>query len=95
MIPPLVNELKAIVRSHPIPSEEKMDRRLARLERILNFYADKAPDAPENQGKMFNGFVSALAYAMAMIKAYRKLTILLAELAEEGNTDEIRPNSSR
>lgn len=71
--------INALARSHPVPSEEKLLRRMARLERMARFYDEKAPDAPEKQAMMFKGFVSALLYAMTMIKMYRKLTKKLAE----------------
>lgn len=76
-------KIVALARSHPIPSEDKLERRMRRLERMTKFYEEKAPEAPEKQGLMFNGFVSALLYAATMIKMYRKLTKRLAELAEE------------
>lgn len=76
-------EIKALAKSHPAPSEDKLERRTQRLERMLRFYQDKAPEAPEKQGLMFNGFVSALLYSITMIKMYRKLTKKLAELADD------------
>lgn len=75
-------EIQALAKSHPVPSEDKLQKRLLRLERMLRFYEEKAPEAPEKQGLMFSGFVSALLYAVTMIKMYRKLTKKLAELAE-------------
>lgn len=79
------HKVQALARSHPIPSELKLERRMHRLDRMARFYQEKAPEAPEKQGLMFNGFVSALIYAMTMIKMYRKLTKRLAELAEEAD----------
>lgn len=83
-------EIKALARSHPIPSEDKLTRRMKRLDRMTEFYREKAPEAPEKQSLMFTGFVSALVYAATMIKMYRKLTKKLAELAEEASDE--RPN---
>lgn len=83
-------EIRALSKSHPIPQQEKLDRRMLRLERMARFYDDKAPEAPTKQGLMFRGFVSALIYAITIIKMYRKLTKKLAEIAEE--TDEHRAN---
>lgn len=77
------NELKALAKSHPVPQEEKLLRRVGRLERMSKFYEEKSADAPEKQGLMFNGFVSALMYAMTTIKMYRRLTKRIAEMAEE------------
>jgi hypothetical protein len=84
-------EIKALARSHPVPSEDKLARRMKRIERMNSFYEAKIPEAPEKQSLMFTGFVSALLYAGTMIKMYRKLTIKLAELAEEAGDDE-RPD---
>lgn len=81
-------EIKALAKSHPVPSEEKLERRMRRIDRMTKFYAEKAPEAPEKQGLMFAGFVSALVYAATMIKMYRKLTRKIAELAEEAGSDE-------
>lgn len=79
----LSEAVKALAKSHPVPSQDKLERRMARMDRMLRFYEEKAPDAPEKQGLMFKGFVSALLYAMTMIKMYRKLTHRIAEMAEE------------
>lgn len=71
-----------LVLIHPVPQDEKLQRRLNRLDRMLAFYQSKMDVAPENQAMMFRGFVSALLYAIATIRMYRKLTKQLAELAE-------------
>lgn len=81
------DEIKALAKSHPIPSEPKLERRMKRIERMTAFYEEKVPEAPEKQSLMFSGFVSALLYAATMIKMYRKLTIKLAELADEGDDE--------
>lgn len=77
------DQVKALAQAHPVLSNDKLERRLARIERMTNFYRDKALIAPESQGAMFLGFVSALLYATTIIKMYRKLTCKIAELAEE------------
>lgn len=82
-------QLLAIAKSHPVLSEEKVTRRISRLERMTRFYQDKVPEAPEKQSQMFAGFVSALIYASTIIKMYRKLTKRLADLAEEVKKDDI------
>jgi hypothetical protein len=82
------DEIKALARSHPIPSEDKLERRMKRIDRMTAFYSEKIPEAPEKQSLMFTGFVSALLYAATMIKMYRKLTIKLAQLAEEAGDEE-------
>lgn len=81
-------ELVALAKSHPVPSEIKLERRMKRLERMERFYDEKIAEAPEKQALMFNGFVSALVYAMTIIKMYRKLTKQLAELAQEATSNE-------
>lgn len=79
-------DLKALAKSHPVPNEPKLNRRLERMARMAKFYEEKIPDAPEKQANMFTGFVAALLYSMTMIKMYRKLTKRLAELAEDNAT---------
>lgn len=74
-------ELKALAKSHPVPAEDKFERRMRRIERMTAFYKEKAPDAPEKQSLMFMGFVSALIYAASVLNMYRKLTQKLAEMA--------------
>lgn len=88
MTPPLRDEIQALAKTFPVPHEEKLQRRMARLERMYQFYETKAPEAPEKQGMMFKAFVSALAYAMTTIKMYRKLTVRLAEMAEGKEEEE-------
>lgn len=89
----LANELKQLAKSHPMLSDDKLKRRMARLERMQQFYQEKAPDAPEKQSLMFMSFVSSLLYAMTIIKMYRKLTCRLAELVEEEADNENRTDS--
>lgn len=79
--------LKALIKSFPVPSEDKLTRHILRLERMRHFYEEKIPEAPEKQGLMFTGFVSALVYAITMIKMYGKLTEKLTVLSK-GVTDE-------
>lgn len=76
-------QVRDLVKSYPVLSEEKLERRIDRLKRMQHFYEIKAPDAPEGQSLMFAGFISALAYAMTIIAMYRKLTQQLAEIAKE------------
>lgn len=82
------DEIKQLAKTHPIPSEDKLQRRMKRLDRMTAFYEEKIPEAPEKQSLMFTGFVSALLYAATMIKMYRKLTIKLAQLAEDAGDDD-------
>lgn len=89
----LQDEIIALSRSHPIPSEEKLERRMKRIERMTAFYQEKAPEAPSKQSLMFTGFISALLYAGTTIKMYRKLTKKLSELAEEAGQNENSNNS--
>lgn len=78
-------QIKQLAQQYPVPEEMKMERRLSRLDRMRAFYQEKMDTAPGNQALMFKGFVSALAYSIATIKMYRKLTKLIAELAKEAD----------
>lgn len=82
MTQPLPDEIKRLAEAFPEPSEDKMNRRMGRLQRMANFYEEKIPVAPPKQSLMFTTFVSALLYAMDIIRNYQKLTRQLAELAE-------------
>lgn len=75
--------LKILARSHPMPSEQKLDKKVKRIEKMAVFYEAKIPEAPEKQAMMFAGFVSALFYAKTMINQYRKLTQKIAEAADD------------
>lgn len=79
MTPQQVDEL---IKNYPKLSEAKFKRRVARLERIRDFYKSKAPESKDG-GYMFNTFVSALNYAIEIMKKYRQLTIKLHKLARE------------
>lgn len=80
-------ELQALVNSlamrHSIPADGKLKRNLARLERMANFYEEKIPSAPEKQAFLFRDFSTALFYSMTIIKMYQRLTMRIAELAED------------
>lgn len=89
----LEQEIRELARAHPVPSQEKLDRRMQRMERMKAFYEDKQPDAPEKQALMFKGFVSALVYAMAMIKMQRKLCIRINQLADSLDSDIVKDDS--
>lgn len=83
----LKNKVQDLSKSHPIPGDEKLERRLLRLERMRDFYEAKIPDAPVKQGMLFSGFVTALVYAITTIRMYRKLTTKLKELAEDDENE--------
>lgn len=87
----LLDQLKEISSKNPIPAEMKLQFRMRRLERMSRFYEDKAPVAPEKQGRLFIEFVQALGYAMAIIVSYRKLTKQLADTVKEYE-DDIKTN---
>lgn len=76
-------EIKALAKSHPIPQDLKLERRMSRINRMIRFYEEKAPIAPEKQGDLFRAFASSLIYAATIIKMYRKLTKKITELANE------------
>jgi hypothetical protein len=73
----------ALHKNHPVPKDDKARRHLGRLDRLIRFYREKTPTAPEQQQVMFRGFIGALVYAVGVIKMYRNLTQQLAEIAEE------------
>lgn len=76
-------EIKRLAKSHPGLGEEKLEKQLHRLERMKNFYKDKAIDAPEKQGFMFQGFVTALEYAETSLRMYHALAKELNKITEE------------
>lgn len=83
-------EVAVMARNHGVPSQEKLDRFLPRLERMRNFYEEKAnsPDCPVKQANMFTGFANALAYSIAIIHKHRKLTTKLAGIVADDDTIE-------
>lgn len=88
----LQKQVNALAKSHPEPEVKKMDRRMNRLERMNRFYKEKAPKAPQRQSKLFLEFISAISYAITVIKMYRQLTRSLKTLTREVE-DEDRLNS--
>lgn len=78
-----MSEIKKIAKEHPIPESHKLDRQVSRLDRMANFYTEKAEVAPEKQSMMFGGFVNALVYSITIVRKYANLTKKLAKLAEE------------
>lgn len=80
-------ELEKLAKSHPVPSDDKLNKRIDKLERMRHFYEQKLPDAPEKQSLMFKSFIASLIYAITIIKMYRKLTRRLAELTEEASNE--------
>lgn len=70
---------------HPIRSGSEAARHLGRLERMLAFYRAKVDTMSPHEGQhvMFTGFIAALVYAISVIKAYRKLTKQIIEIAEK------------
>lgn len=92
MIQTLPDDIVELALGNPVPSEEKMDRKLYQLERMSGFYQMKMPDAAPKQALMFSGFITALLYATDTIKRYRSLTEKLEELAK-GENNAPRSNS--
>lgn len=80
-------EIEQLAKSHPVPEDQKLEKRVLRLQRMQYFYEQKMAEAPEKQRLMFSGFVSALVYSMTIIKMYRKLTKRIADLAEGANDE--------
>lgn len=82
-------QINIICRTHSIPQEQKLTRRLERLERMKKFYEDKSLLAPIKQAILFKSFVSALEYSIETLNTYQKLTVRLNELAQEDDTIEL------
>lgn len=85
-------KIDKIIKSHPIPGEEKHKKNQERLMRMAGFYNQKAPTSKDG-GAAFYGFVASLEYAINVIGMYRSLTKNLADLQEAD--DEARTNSTR
>lgn len=67
-------------------NEQKFERRMQRLQNMLNWYTQHAKDGKDG-GKLFNGFASALEYALTTMRMYRLLSIKLKDIADEIRTD--------
>lgn len=80
------NDLMEALKSFTPPNEGKFGRYEARMHRMIGFYKEKSQQdgVPENQAKMFVGFVHALEYMLELAKHHRKLTYKIAgrEVAE-------------
>lgn len=74
-----------LAKNHPLLSRGGVEHTMPRLKRMQAFYEEKAPGAPEGQARMFNGFVSALDYAMKVIEQYDDLTGRIAKLNTEAD----------
>lgn len=84
MTQPQVEErLKALATIYVEPEDLELNRYLPRLDKMVNFYTDKIPQAPQAQGLMFRGFTNALLYAYGVIKSYKHLTHELKQLTQE------------
>lgn len=67
-------KIKQLAREYPQLERDKVNKSLAGLERMANFYASKAEIAPRNQEMLFRSFIVTLNYAMTVITLHRKLT---------------------
>lgn len=77
-------KLQTLLKQHPPLDEVHFEKYIDRLNRMRQFYDDKAPDAPLAQGYLFMGFVISLAYAIETITEHRELLLELHKLAGEG-----------
>lgn len=68
---------------HPKHAPYMTLERIAQLERMRNFYVDKAAIAPEKQAHMFIGFASALDYAVNTIQQYDQLVSGLKDIVKD------------
>lgn len=76
-------KIQELAKRYSVPQDEKITRRVERLQRMADWYKKKIEDAePHNQG-LFKTFVGALNYAITVIKMYRKQTEELEALANE------------
>lgn len=69
-------EVLEIIKNFTPPNEGKFSRYEARMHRMIGFYKEKAQmeGVPENQAKMFTGFVHSLEYFLELARHHRKLT---------------------
>lgn len=84
----LREELKQLSKGYPEPSKKRMEHCLPKLDRMLRFYDEKQHEAPERQGFLFKGFVTALTYAIITVTRYREVTAKLRQLAYEEEAKE-------
>lgn len=79
------DEIKKLSDKYPVPTQQKFERYMPRMERLVKFYTEKTEIAPERQANLFKGFIHALNYFITTAKMYRKLTRELKAKAEEAN----------
>lgn len=79
--------LRSIAIAHPVPSEHKVELRLASLERMKRFYEERIAVSTAIQSRMFREFIVAIVYAITIIKMYRKLTKRLAAELQDDSTN--------
>lgn len=70
------NDVMEMLANFTPPNEGKFSRYEARMHRMIGFYKEKAQleGIPENQAKMFTGFVHSLEYFLELARHHRKLT---------------------
>lgn len=83
----LRTRINKLAERYPPSDKTTIYQHMSRINRMLSFYQEKAPNAPEHQGMLFNGFINALLYAAKIITEHRKLTKKLQRLAEGENDD--------
>ena len=69
-------EVLEILKNFTPPNEGKFSRYESRMHRMIGFYKEKSVQegVPENQAKMFAGFVHSLEYFLELARHHRKLT---------------------
>lgn len=87
-----MDEIKRLAEKYPVPTPNKFERYMPRMERLVHFYEEKKEIAPERQSNLFKGFIHALNYFITTAKMYRKLTRELKAKAEEAE-NETKENS--
>jgi len=83
MTPQQVETLQALIHSHPKHAPYTALERISQLERMMSFYVSKTEIAPHKQAMIFNGFISALEYAINTIKLYDQVANGLVDLGLE------------
>ncbi len=87
-------DLEKLKRTYPAPNLSKINRHMAKIERMVSFYRDKSLNAPKAQQVQFNEFVSALTFSHEIVRSHYGVMTKLEKLIEE-YSHENRPDSSK
>lgn len=81
------DKIEKLAKSHTIPNDEKLEKRLDSLNHMARFYENKAETGDEKSRRMFKSFVESIMYAITVIRMYRSLTKSINKLAEEAENE--------